>query len=268
MWNRSCGWRIFRRLDTKAGIGRGISGRWMSNEASGKRFAAVWGNGDYGRLGLGSLESQWRPAICSAFRDQSLRAISCGGAHTLFLTEPGRVFATGLNDFGQLGISDNMTYTIEPVEVSGIKKEIVQISAGYHHSCAITVDGELYMWGKNSNGQLGLGKRASKVVPLPTKVECLDGITIKMVALGSEHSVAVTVVSPNEVLTYGYANFLEFPCPSGDFKYIVSAIDMPTSNGGKEMKMAIKLSYAAVTTFHFHHPITINIIATDTTRMH
>lgn len=30
------------------------------------------------------------------------------------------------------------------------------------------------------------------MVPLPTKVECLDGITIKMVALGSEHSVAVT----------------------------------------------------------------------------
>jgi hypothetical protein len=26
----------------------------------------------------------------------------------------------------------------EPLEVSGLKKEIVQISAGYHHSCAIT----------------------------------------------------------------------------------------------------------------------------------
>lgn len=166
----------------------------MSNEASSssKRFAALWGNGDYGRLGLGSLDSQWKPAICSSFIDQSLRAISCGGAHTLFLTESGRVFASGLNDFGQLGISENKSYTIEPVEVSGLQKEIVQISAGYYHSCAITVDGELYMWGKNSNGQLGLGKRSATVVPLPTKVECLDGITVKMAALGSEHSVAVT----------------------------------------------------------------------------
>jgi hypothetical protein len=33
---------------------------------------------------------------------------------------------------------------------------------------------------------------AAKVVPLPTKVECLNGVTIKMAALGSEHSVAVT----------------------------------------------------------------------------
>ncbi|CAK9166657.1 unnamed protein product [Ilex paraguariensis] len=54
---------------------------------SGKRIAAaLWGNGDYGRLGLGGLESQWRPVFCSAFGDQSLRQIACGGAHTLFLT--------------------------------------------------------------------------------------------------------------------------------------------------------------------------------------
>ncbi|CAK9156529.1 unnamed protein product, partial [Ilex paraguariensis] len=79
---------------------------------SGKRIAAaLWGNGDYGRLGLGGLESQWRPVFCSAFGDQSLRQIACGGAHTLFLTESGSVYASGLNDFGQLGISDNKSYT-------------------------------------------------------------------------------------------------------------------------------------------------------------
>lgn len=33
---------------------------------------------------------------------------------------------------------------------------------------------------------------AAAAVHLPTKVECLDGITIKMAALGSEHSVAIT----------------------------------------------------------------------------
>lgn len=59
--------------------------RWTSSEAS-KRVAALWGNGDYGRLGLGSLESQWRPVVCSGFHNQSLKAIACGGAHTLFLT--------------------------------------------------------------------------------------------------------------------------------------------------------------------------------------
>jgi len=63
----------------------GFLNRSFSREA-GKRFAALWGNGDYGRLGLGNLDSQWKPVVCPAFRNQTLKAIACGGAHTLFLT--------------------------------------------------------------------------------------------------------------------------------------------------------------------------------------
>ncbi|CAH8270534.1 unnamed protein product [Arabidopsis lyrata] len=174
--------------------------RWLSNE-SGKRFAAMWGSGDYGRLGLGNLDSQWTPAGCSALSDHSIRAVACGGAHTLFLTETRRVFATGLNDCGQLGVSDVKSHAMDPLEVSGLDKDILHISAGYYHSAAITVDGELYMWGKNSSGQLGLGKKAARVVRVPTKVEALHGITIQSVALGSEHSVAVT--DGGEVLSWG-----------------------------------------------------------------
>ncbi|CAN6711803.1 unnamed protein product [Malus baccata var. baccata] len=197
-------WRTMRMKLGGTGGGR----RWLSSRSDwgkGKRIAAVWGNGDYGRLGLGSLGSQWKPAPLrsSAFGDQSLEAIACGGAHTLFLTGSGRLYATGLNDFGQLGVGDshNLTYTCKPLEVTGIGKEIVRISAGYYHSCAITEDGELYMWGKNSNGQLGLGKRAAGLISVPTKVECLAGITIKTAALGSEHSVAVT--DGGESLSWG-----------------------------------------------------------------
>ncbi|KAK6152964.1 hypothetical protein DH2020_012603 [Rehmannia glutinosa] len=179
--------------------------RWVSVESGGredfaeelskgKRFAAVWGNGDFGRLGLGNLESQWRPKpiLPAAFDDQGLEEIACGGAHTLFLTDNGNVYATGINDFGQLGISNSQNYTTEPLRVSSIPKRIVKISAGYHHSSAITVDGELYIWGKNANGQLGLGKKAEKIISLPHKVECLDGVAIKTASLGFEHSIAVT----------------------------------------------------------------------------
>ncbi|CAN1216113.1 Ultraviolet-B receptor UVR8, partial [Linum perenne] len=165
--------------------------RWMSSFSSpGSRFAALWGNGDYGRLGLGNLDSQStpKPLLSSSFRNQALKSISCGGAHTLFLTESGQVFATGLNDFGQLGISGNdISY----------------------------VDGELYVWGRNSNGQLGLGKKAGKSVCLPTKVDLLSGIKIKMVALASEHSVAIT--DEGDALSWGGGDSgkLGHSCESG-----------------------------------------------------
>ncbi|XP_047147033.1 ultraviolet-B receptor UVR8-like isoform X2 [Vigna umbellata] len=185
MWRQS-----FSKFAIRAS-GLGFLTRSFSRVA-GKRFAALWGNGDYGRLGLGNLDSQWKPVVSTAFRNQNLKAIACGGAHTLFLTDYGCVYATGLNDFGQLGVSESKHYSVEPLRVFGEEKKIVQISAGYNHSCAITVDGELYMWGKNTSGQLGLGKRAPNIVPLPTKVEYLDGINIKMAALGSEHTVAIS----------------------------------------------------------------------------
>uniref|UniRef100_A0A7C9AVY8 RCC1-like domain-containing protein n=2 Tax=Opuntia streptacantha TaxID=393608 RepID=A0A7C9AVY8_OPUST len=191
MWRRAYS-QFARVADLDGNLGLGFRSRWYSSEQSGKRFAALWGNGDYGRLGLGSVDSQWRPVICSAFNGDSVRSIACGGAHTLFLTESGRVYASGLNDFGQLGISDDESYTMAPTKVIGIDKEVKHISAGYSHSCAITVDGELYMWGKNSIGQLGLGKSAPKVVAKPVKVAYLTGMAIEKAALGSEHSIAVT----------------------------------------------------------------------------
>ncbi|GJN04672.1 hypothetical protein PR202_ga22237 [Eleusine coracana subsp. coracana] len=129
--------------------------RWLSSDSEPeppRRVAALWGNGDYGRLGLGALESQWSPTACPFFLDRAGDppvSLACGGAHTLFLTQSGRVFATGLNDFGQLGIGSSVTHTLE---------KIVEIAAGNHHSCAVTEDGKLFIWGRNSSGQLGLGK--------------------------------------------------------------------------------------------------------------
>ncbi|XP_069154755.1 ultraviolet-B receptor UVR8 isoform X8 [Solanum lycopersicum] len=94
-----------------------------------------------------------------------------------------------------------LSFSQEPLGVAGLPKEIVKVSAGCHHSSAITVDGELYMWGKNTYGQLGLGKKADTVLSIPNKVECLNGVTIKIISLGFEHSIAVT--DKGETLSWG-----------------------------------------------------------------
>eukprot|EP01018_Ginkgo_biloba_P006054 Gb_33143 [translate_table: standard] len=195
-------YNILSRIRSQNTLGLKIWKRWSSDATeSGKKWAALWGNGDFGRLGLSSPMSKWEPTICKSLQHHQPRSIACGGAHTLILTEQGRVFATGLNDFGQLGVPFETKYTQEPIEVVGLPEGISQIFAGYYHSSAISGEGVVYVWGSNSTGQLGLGKKAPRKVPVANKVEALSGIRIKMIALGSEHSIALS--EDGEVLSWG-----------------------------------------------------------------
>ncbi|MBA0829265.1 hypothetical protein Goarm_013882, partial [Gossypium armourianum] len=45
-------------------------------------------------------------------------------------------------------------------------------------------------WGRNQNGQLGLGTTEDS--PVPQKIKAFQGISIKMVAAGAEHTAAIS----------------------------------------------------------------------------
>ncbi|CAG4937988.1 unnamed protein product [Colias eurytheme] len=55
------------------------------------------------------------------------------------------------------------------VDIHNVKGRIVQMSAGWHHSCIINNVGTIYTWGLNFDGQLGSGDR--KQVQIPTEVQ-------------------------------------------------------------------------------------------------
>ena len=63
---------------------------------------ACWGNGDQGRLGLGSNSSSSVPRLLGALKEAVLVGVSCGGAHTAAVAKDGSAFLWGLNDNGQL----------------------------------------------------------------------------------------------------------------------------------------------------------------------
>ena len=64
---------------------------------------------------------------------------------------------------------------------------VVAVTAGAHHSCAVTASGRLYCWGRNEEGQLGDGTTTERHVP--TLVEGLSGV--REVALGDLHTCAL-----------------------------------------------------------------------------
>ncbi len=68
------------------------------------------------------------------------------------------VLSWGLNNFGQLGIG-HFENTATPTEIPEFEgKEIKNITGGEHHTIVLTTNGEIYGFGKNDEGQLGLGE--------------------------------------------------------------------------------------------------------------
>ena len=49
---------------------------------------------------------------------------------------------------------------------------LVQVAAGDAFSIVVTVDGKVFTWGANDQGQLGLGDLRDRHVPTQVKVRC------------------------------------------------------------------------------------------------
>jgi len=65
----------------------------------------IFGRGEYGRLGLGdsSASSKLRATHVRGLEGHRVVQASCGGTHTMVLTEEGRIFAWGRCSYGRLG---------------------------------------------------------------------------------------------------------------------------------------------------------------------
>ena len=71
---------------------------------------------------------------------------------------------------GRLGHGD-LQHQLLPKKIEALAgRRVVAVSAGLHHSLAITADGAVFTWGKGEHGCLGHGEDMSNQV-LPKKVE-------------------------------------------------------------------------------------------------
>ena len=78
-------------------------------------------------------------------------------------------------------------------------QRVIAVSAGEHHSIALTADGAVWSWGFGACGKLGHGDEHSPL--LPKKIEALAGQRIVAVSAGVRHSIALT--ADGAVFTWG-----------------------------------------------------------------
>ncbi|KAA0721995.1 putative E3 ubiquitin-protein ligase HERC4 [Triplophysa tibetana] len=83
-----------------------------------------------------------------------------------------------------------------PLEYKPLKdlsnRHVIQISCGDQHSMALTQEGQVFVWGKNSHGQLGLGEGRSGS-QTPQHVQCLDGVPLAQISAGGDHSFVLSL---------------------------------------------------------------------------
>lgn len=96
------------------------------------------------------------------------------GDHTCALRPSAVVSCAGQNDYGQLGLGDNVNHPALGAWTGTYRA----LSAGHHFTCAIRTDGALLCTGRNEMGQLGQGTVGTNV-NVPTQVGTgLDWIAI------------------------------------------------------------------------------------------
>ncbi|EAR89718.1 regulator of chromosome condensation (RCC1) protein (macronuclear) [Tetrahymena thermophila SB210] len=152
----------------------------------------VWGSDTYGQLGLASREFG---KSCPSPRFTSfsvvIEDIACGEEHTSFIAQNGYVYSMGNNNQGQLGVSvDESYYKSAPTLVEGLKGyKAVQISCGAYHTATVCDNGQLFTWGQNCEGQLGIGK--SDNMTTPQIVDLKNNLAV-FVSCGKRNTMVIT----------------------------------------------------------------------------
>ncbi|PKL30717.1 hypothetical protein CVV43_05560, partial [Candidatus Saccharibacteria bacterium HGW-Saccharibacteria-1] len=123
------------------------------------------------------------------------KQIVAGGLHSCGVTDKGKVYCWGYNNYGQLGNNSTINNSIPvAVNISGVLagKNIVAIAAADYHTIALDSNGQVYTWGYNSSGQLGNNTTANSSVPVAVNTTgVLAGKTIKAISSRSAHNLAL-----------------------------------------------------------------------------
>ncbi|TMS22954.1 putative E3 ubiquitin-protein ligase HERC3 [Larimichthys crocea] len=142
---------------------------------------------------LGHDKPGTSPELVGALDTQKITVVSCGRAHSMAVNEQGQVFAWGAGEGGQLGLGTAEAAVRIPRLVKRLcDHRISQVMCGNQHCIALSRDGQLFTWGQNTSGQLGLGKgEPSKLFPHPLK--SLAGIPLAKITAGGDHSFALSL---------------------------------------------------------------------------
>jgi Zn-dependent metalloprotease/alpha-tubulin suppressor-like RCC1 family protein len=158
-----------------SGVSQVTSGKQYSCALTGTAGTWCWGLNTHGQIGDGTRTNRALAVSVKAGSTplKNLVSIAAGaGGHTCAVSSASVGYCWGDNASSQLGdgsvIERTTAVTFAPAVVASIGP-IKEVSVGEAHTCARTNGGAVWCWGRNTSGQLGIGRFSSKESPTRSK---------------------------------------------------------------------------------------------------
>ncbi|KAG5895482.1 hypothetical protein JTB14_011180 [Gonioctena quinquepunctata] len=154
-----------------------------------------WGNSEYSQITLPDSAQQISTSKHIKKLDKlgKIKSVASGGSFCLVSNEEGQVFSWG---YGLLGAGPNAQQSKEPIHIPETlfgkndfqpNSKVVKVTCGLYHAAAVTNLGDLFIWGRNKYGCLGLGHEKDQYFPLKVSI----GGHVSEVLCGVDHSIAI-----------------------------------------------------------------------------
>ena len=191
----------------QASVGRGqVCGRTSTGDGY------CWGNFEGGVRGLASISFDTSYANMTPNPidgGHSWTQLVAGAWHTCGLDQSGAAWCWGADNLGQLGAAAASTDSVcgnaplpcskVPVAVDG-GHVFTSLSAGGAHTCGVTTGGDVYCWGSDAEGQIGVGGAADlcggtshvRCALAPEKVSIPSPAVFTLVSAGEMHTCGLT----------------------------------------------------------------------------
>ena len=131
--------------------------------------------------------SDWTQKRFYMSGNATIKDIDSGFSHSLFIKKDNSLWGFGSNEYGQLGVSQNVGGVIqEPIK---IMDNVESVSAGRYHTLVKRLDGSLWTFGNNYYGQLGHSENAgiNKSNHKPKQIF----FNVKSIVAGENHSLVI-----------------------------------------------------------------------------
>ena len=134
-------------IDIKAGKNHVIA-----LKSNGEVYAS--GSNLYGELGKDNTKIRKTDEFTKIEGLDKVCKIGAGDSHNIVVKTDGSIYTWGSNIYKELGINTNSSYVVTPTKVPNLK-DIRYVDGGRGYSLALDKNGNTYVCGQNTTGELG-----------------------------------------------------------------------------------------------------------------